>query len=618
MGLTALLCENPTKIQGSYDKVIYWASFESSPDSISLPDVVEKDAEILREQYFDWLFELGNSLINGRRIIEHFRIRENFSFWWMSLMVEKSQWKSPGLYKLFRLLALERLSRQYDIKKLIISISLDKDVRKAILTFCQRAGIKVKIKAQEKKRAPLNLRQLFNTLPFIFQAILSLFNYLVHRWPIRHSRRCEKENLVSGGITFISYLFNFDRKHADQDAFYSKYWTRLHDLISKQSMNVSWLHLFIRSDQVPDASHAVRLAGRFNKKTYDQIHYLLDSGLGWKVVMGVVKDYCRICYASLKLGRVQHLFNMQNSMVNFWPVFETDWKSSFLGVTAISNCLFLNLFEAVLSRIPYQKKGFYLLENQPWERSLIYAWKNAGHGSLTGVAHTTVSSWDLRHFFSPLEYTHNNRFQLPIPDRVALNGQAAINAYRKGGFPEDRISKAEALRYLYLDSQSNCQRVRENISEKRLLILGDYLPEVTNRQMKIVSDASKNLPKDIKILVKAHPACPIHAEDWPQVQMQITKKTLDELTHDYNVAFTSNATAAAVDSYLAGKKVFVAMDPESFNMSPLRGYPSVEFVATGAQLAQNLAKKIREPAKVDNSFFYTDQKLDKWRELLDA
>ena len=616
MAKTILLCENSSQAQGTFDMVVYWASFESAANTFSIPEIVDKKAEFFKEKYFSWLYELGNVLIAGHRIIEHLEIREDFSFWWMSLMVEKSQWKSPGLYQIFRLFALEILIQQHKITKVNISIG-DKAIQKVVKQWCQEAGIDVEIKRVLKPCRPLNLRRLFNLLPFTLQAIVSLLNYLLLRWPIRDAHYREKQNGDSNGITFISYLFNFDQDTAKKGEFYSRYWTDLHNLLSDSKNTINWLHLFLKSDAVPDSKKARDLVNGFNAKTSsNQIHNLLDSNLGWILVKKVLKDYFRIWRASYRLGKVHHFFKTSNSKMNFWPVLVTDWKSSLFGVTAISNCLSLNLFETFFNQMPHQEKGFYLLENQSWERSLIYAWQKVGHGQLIGVQHTTVSSLDLRHFFSPFEYSGYDRFKLPIPDKVALNGDAAKKAYQKAGFPEDRILEVEALRYLYLDSQSHVQQASRDVQKKRLLILGDYLSEVTNRQMKFLSDAVQDLPIDIEILVKAHPACPINPEDWPSINLRIANNSLDLLTNEYDIAFTSNATAAAVDAYLAGKFVLTMVEPDSFNMSPLIGYPGVQFVGTSDELISCLSGDMLQPNQPDNHFFYFDQELSKWKTLL--
>ena len=88
-------------------KLIIWdVDDKSMPDSVdillwrqyntyetngiySAPQVVENNADQLRSQYLTLIFELGETKINGKSIIEILKIRKNFSYWWMTLFVEK-------------------------------------------------------------------------------------------------------------------------------------------------------------------------------------------------------------------------------------------------------------------------------------------------------------------------------------------------------------------------------------------------------------------------------------------------------------------------------------------------------------------------------------------------
>ena len=44
---------------------------------------------------------------------------------------------------------------------------------------------------------------------------------------------------------------------------------------------------------------------------------------------------------------------------------------------------------------------------------------------------------------------------MPIPDRVAVNGPVAREAYLEGGYPEADLVEVEALRYLHIDKIDN-------------------------------------------------------------------------------------------------------------------------------------------------------------------
>ena len=71
------------------------------------------------------------------------------------------------------------------------------------------------------------------------------------------------------------------------------------------------------------------------------------------------------------------------------------------GSAAVINLLWIELFDQALRDAPRQDKGFYLCENQGWERAFIHAWRKHGHGELIAVPHATVRFWDLRYFADP-------------------------------------------------------------------------------------------------------------------------------------------------------------------------------------------------------------------------
>jgi len=283
------------------------------------------------------------------------------------------------------------------------------------------------------------------------------------------------------------------------------------------------------------------------------------------------------------------------------------------------NCLFLNLFEQSLSAFPRRNKGFYLQENQAWERALIYAWRKVGHGELVGVPHTVISSWDLRHFFSPEAYQETGALKLPLPDHVALNGEAAIKAYQKGGYPRELMVEVEALRYLYLGKIVREKSVSKSDDRIRLLVLGDCDESITNRQIDLLVEGHDRMPENVRILVKSHPLNPVNLRQWPSIEMEAVDKPLDQLVDAYDIAYTSNATAAAVDAYLAHKKVIVMLDPDDFNFSPLRGYSGVSFAATSGELVDGVVEAdIVADVSEGEAFFYTDPELPRWKYFLNG
>ena len=273
-----------------------------------------------------------------------------------------------------------------------------------------------------------------------------------------------------------------------------------------------------------------------------------------------------------------------------------------------------------MKALPQQQQGVYLEENMGWEFGLIHAWRSAGHGRLIGTPHSTVRFWDLRYFFDPRSYPRTGNNDLPLPDRVACNGPVMLAAYKQAGYPAKDLVGVEALRYLHL---SQTQRAIKSAACKkdepvRLLILGDYLLDNTQLQMRLLMQALLLFPLQLSITVKPHPNCPIDPSDYPALQMRISVDPIAKLLDECDVAYTSAMTSASVDAYCAGVPIVAVLDPATLNLSPLRGCAGTLFASTSEELAGALISAANGQSIATNQpvYFTIDTQLPNWRRLL--
>ncbi len=291
-----------------------------------------------------------------------------------------------------------------------------------------------------------------------------------------------------------------------------------------------------------------------------------------------------------------------------------------MGPRSIINALYLNLFEAATKSLPKQRVGIYLFENQPWELALIHAWKMVGHERLIGAQHATMLYWDLRYFFDPRSYKRTGGNDLPLPDQIAINGPATLDTCIQAGYPEKDLIQVEALRYLYL-YRSEAEPENDASPSKgalRLLVLGDYLTCNTQLQMRLLEQAAQSLPTGTTITVKPHPSCPIKLEDYPGLDMTVTMEPIAVLLPNCDVAYASPVTSAAVDAYCTGVPVVSVRNPNTLNLSPLRGCEGAFSASTPEELVHALISAASTPrsGKAKKTFFNLDPKLPRWRRLL--
>lgn len=614
-----LLCHDvDDRWQDRSGLVVYWDKFSDDSGTYSLPELVERHEEILKSRYLNWLTAFGQSDIQGKTVVEHLQLRDDFSFWWTTLLIEKSQWKSPAIYDVFRVMALEQLQKDVGFTKIVFSLD-NANTMQAVKEWCDASDIEIEIVEDDLRESSsgISALKLFKLLPYSLQGFVGLLHYFCMRLPLKWSRSRAAPGRKENKIGFVSYLFNLNRVEAKQGVFYSAYWTSLHDLLKQNKVINNWLHIFVKSSLLPNAIQASKLLRAFNNNCdVMQSHQALEFYLSLRLVRNVLRDYFYLLSARRKLVEIKSLFVLPESNINVWPLLQYDWEDSVCGKTAVLNCLYLNLFEAVAQVDTRMEQLYYIMENQGWERCLVYAWKKYQKGELIGVTHATIKDWDLRHAYSYDSCSKDFKLTPPTPDKIAVNGKAAFESMRRHGFPESRLVSIEALRYLYLHNIQKENNLYCRDERTRLLVLGDSRAALTEQLLDLLNAAVPDLPDNLEILFKSHPLCRIKLSSWPQLEMIEVSSSLESIVDRYDVALTSISSSAAVDAYLAGKLVISVRDPDSFNMSPLRGFSGVEFISSAAELLKAL--KLTNSAVTDRAqdYFYTDPSLHYWSSLL--
>ena len=597
----------------------HWNSFQEDVQQkiYSVPRFIEVHAEELRAQYLAYVYDLGEKKYKGKRVVEHLAIRSSFSYWWMTLLAEKCNIaKSPLIADAIKVLALEGLLNQHKLEQIEL-VTANTALAEVLQDWCDNNGVHLNCMQQvaQSKSKKTSLRVLYKRILMRAQAFVWLFHRLVSRWPLAGAGVAQwSESRAT--TSFVSYFFNLVPDVAEQAKYESRYWGHLPNSMVSEGHPARWLHIWVKDKVAPSAKIAKQLIDRFNRSEETcQAHVTLDSFLSLSTVWSTLIDWMLLQWNTRKIESV--LGKTQGSAFNLWPLVRDDWMASTKGPIAMSNLLILNLFETAFSDIPKQQQGYYLQENQGWEFGCISAWRNTGHNILIGVPHSTVRYWDLRYFFDPRSYNQSSPLKLPLPSRVAVNGVIAKKIYLEGGYPSNELVEVEALRYHHLDSDGHnmCESLTEE-TQQQLFVLGDYLPEYTIQQMKLLEDSAKDIDGWV-IVIKPHPACPVDLDNYPMltsINAIVTDQPISNLLDDCNVAYSSLTTSAAVDAYCAGLSVISILDPSTLNLSPLRDVDGVQFVSNSEELLLALQNTSKQEQPIH--YFYLDSDLPRWKKLL--
>lgn len=614
-----ILWDSPAPPPAADGLVYRWSGHADTDAVCGLLSYVEAHGERLRRKYLAWLHELGESSVGGRRLIDRLALGGGCSFWWMTLLAEKSPWKSPAIIDALRLFALEEIFVR-ERPQMVRFVGGNPGLHEAIGGLCSNLSIAYVGKPTARSGMSwLNPAHIYRNLPHTLQALVSVTRYCKARWALRQSLVAEWFG-GDAAIFFCSYFIHLDPGLCANGRFYSRQWEQLPELLQDNGLRTNWIQHYLRSSVVPDTQVANRWVLEFNRRGDTQgAHAFLDSYLSWRVLARALHAWIRLNLVSRRLGAVRAAFRPRDARFSLWPLMRRDWLASLRGAVAIANTLWVELFDEALRRLPRQERGLYLCENQAWERAMVHAWRKHGHGQLIAVAHSTVRFWDLRYFSDGRTFRSRAANAVPQPDRIALNGKAAVDAFHGMDYPRERIVECEALRYGYLNGLQVSQAARGTRSTgTRILLLGDHLSSGTTKMLELLSAAAPHAPADNTYIVKPHPNCPVRTQDYPSLRLSLVTEPLAEILHDFDVAYASNGTSAAVDAYLAGLPVIVMLDENDLNFSPLRGHSGVRFVATAVELAEALQRsaQIATGAAERAQFFFLDPQLPRWRRLL--
>src|SRR3989338_8190745 len=267
LGGTLQIWDSEESLSNSYDKTILWRGFGNSlsPDVISLPLLIEENAKLLRSRYLSWIYDLCETRIDGRRLIEHLELRPGFSYWWMTLFAEKCNFaKSPQIDDAIRLMAFDDWERNQSISRIVL-VSANQPLSECIRMWCAKLGVAFEWQRIVKRPVCMSwLKRIYHATPHALQALAWLLRYLIDRWPLSGVGLKEWQQ-TDGRITFFSYLFNLVPDAVKQGRYQSRCWAHLPDVLQLEACKTNCLHLYIKDALLPTSKQAADTIRDFNK-----------------------------------------------------------------------------------------------------------------------------------------------------------------------------------------------------------------------------------------------------------------------------------------------------------------------------------------------------------------
>lgn len=599
--------------KGDWNTVL-WCQHADRYDAnqVSIFDIVEKNSDVLRARYLAWIYELGESKIAGKRVIDHLSIRPEFSYWWTSSLAQKFNCSGTSqINNSIKALALESLFVGTNFKSVILN-SENIILANVISGFCLKKNINFEFHKIKSVQKIIPSKLLLRLLPGSIVALIYLVRYVFRTAPLYFSNRFNTFKNI-GDVMFFDVLVHLDKQVFKDGRFRSNYWTSLVNKLHEAGVKSNWTHLFFKHPAVPSISKAFGLMNKFTFSSKgSELHSLLEQPLTMKMLTTIASDFFKIMRSMKKLKSISKI-RPADSDIDLWPFHEGDWRRSLCGSEAIDICIKLSCFTDLLCAIPKQRLGIYIAENQPWEMVLIYAWKHNGHGRLIGSPHTTIRYWDLRYFHDSRSYNIKKINDMPLPDFLAVNGPVAKKIMLKNFYPTQKLIEVEALRFLYLDQRLKKLKRSKHKDQLRVLICGDFETKTTQTMLEWMQHVSQVLPNRILFIFKPHPAYYLKNSDL--FRMETSNESLPALLASSDIVFTSNITSAAVDAYCSGLPVVQMLDATQFNTSPLRNHGG-RYARNPEELAEIISVGFDLRSKSSAIFFNLDKNLASWMKVI--
>jgi len=588
------------------DYRIIWKGYEETDKQKSVLQYINKNSKNLRSDYLSWIYWLSNIQIKEKKLAEHLENDSGFSLWWMSEFVEKSNTKTRSHFKSIKFFALVNMLKKYDIK-IIKCFSKDIELKNALKIYCKQHKIQY-----DNKINSINFQLNQSIIYHIIKANFFLLKYFITFFHYKKST-IKQHNLSNNSVFFHSYFMNYKKSSVIKNQYYSNYWKDLPELFINNGKKINWFHTYLKTKNVKTIHTGKNIINNLNDE--NNLHNFIENYFTifdyFNILTKWILLMCRIMFLQKKLKKIIS----DDSRSFLFEFHKSSFNNSFYGSLSIMNLIWINRFNEIMKNINRQNLGFYLCENQGWERALIYYWKLNNHGKLIGVVHSTMPFWDLRYFQDKNFY--DEKHSLPFPDYFAINSPIAKDLYKKSLQPINKLIEVEALRYLDLINQ--CKRISietNNKSLNRILIVGDFQQNTTTDLIKIIKDASLDL-KDYKIDFKPHPGNYIDISKFGLNNVNIVNDSLVNISSQYDYFITTANTSSTMDLILLRKNFSVFLHSDDFNASYLTEIPGIEYFYDKSSLILILMDSYHKHSRINpNEIFYSGSSLNKWKSLI--
>lgn len=484
---------------------------------INIIDFINGDSPKIRTKYLSIIQQLDKIKIQEETLRSHYLYKKNYNLWEMSSVIEKSTLKKNKTNDLLKFIALQEILNQSEVKEITLF-----DCNKNVPKIFDNQKIKI-----NKKFSFTQFFSYFEKSSFF--VILKYLIFLLRNFSFIK----QKYELKKNSIFFLSYYahLNKGKEHTSWGKLYKKY-----------NLNNNFFYFFLPS--------------RKNFFFKNQNYFFINNFFQYRDFFQIIKNF--FCYKKKFKMVKNQLFNIEKNteLKNACMILQNDIEESLNGFLLLENLTWITLFDRMMSEVPFQRKGIYIYENQPWERAFINAWKKYNHGELYGFVTASIHYW-------LLSYLDTNYLLSSRPKYVICSSEFTKLSLKENNFDENSIIINETLKY---DKIYKKQKIINKLEKKNLVVFGDYFRPINENLLNIINKISLN--KDIiqkyKLYFKPHPE---------NYYWKLNKK-IEVINNkndiSFSVAICPNTSIVSIELIDSEIKTLIYKDNNFVDLSPLK------------------------------------------------
>lgn len=518
-----------------------------------LKEYFEKNSDEIKNKIILFLSSIKNQKINDLKFKKFLSFDNDFSIWDLSLINEKNVYKSDSILNLTKFIAIKKILKNNNSKKIVLKNFDEKFICKFKKTeiyknnnfniFFVKKNKKV---LKEQVLSKINNSIILSFLYFIFFALKNL-----------SFRGFENIKKIKKELFFFNYFTQYDQKKLDQGKFHPKQWP----YETYDANNTFWINIFLPNKEFKNIH---KLNNFIKNKKINNILFI-NNFLNLNILFKILKIFLiSICNFFFFIKRLK--YNKKNDNDNLIFLKE-DIKKSLCCFHLLQNLTYHYLIQNLLEKMDInQNKILYLFENQPWEKSLIFRCRTLKIKKIYAYSHTTINYWHLNYFNTKKD--NKNYLINYLPEIILCHSSNCRKYLLNQGYEAKQLINVSAERFRWA---INLKKANAPKKRKKILVIGDYEKNINMNLMYIINDFSLHNSDNCKysITYKPHPST-FYDLSFLSSKIYVTRKSLKEILNNFEIIISTNSTAASAEISLVKNNILIFLDFFNLDLSPFK------------------------------------------------